>query len=160
MRCSNPAVRSAAGPTPGAGGFDSEIDPFDPNTWTEPEHEHHIYGLDDASLWAVVDEVDYHYLIQWRWTPLPSGEMRNRIYLHRKTSIGPRDARIRTTVYLHIEVMKRTGVRPPSPRHCLVDHRDGDEFNCRRPNLRWVTPSQNQINKFGRHPHDFEDFSH
>jgi hypothetical protein len=58
------------------------------------------------------------------------------------------------TFYLHVEIHKRTGVPPPSAAHIIVDHRDGDSFNCRRSNLRWATYSMNSMNTFGRIPHD------
>lgn len=53
-------------------------------------------------------------------------------------------------LYLHVEIKKRTGIPPPTPLHRIVDHSDGNEFNCRRSNLVWATPRQNRANLFGQ----------
>jgi hypothetical protein len=50
--------------------------------------------------------------------------------------------------------MKRTGIKPPTKKHVLVDHRTGHTLNCRRPNLRWATHSMNSRNRNGSTPHD------
>jgi hypothetical protein len=128
-------------------------DPWDPNTWQPTDHEFRIYGDDQAQTWAVVDEIDYHWAIQWRWNwkRSPCGKM----YLRRAVGENANGQRLRTyTLYLHVEILKRTGVQPPSPLHTIADHRDSNSHNNRRNNLRWLTPKQNGRNRFGRHATD------
>lgn len=124
-------------------------DPFDPNTWAQPQnHEFRLYLDDNAFEYVVLDEVDYHHFVQWRWLvnkPHPARVGKKRY----ATRTGPREGTYRPKYYLHVEIMKRTGIQPPSPNHTLVDHRDGDEFNCRRSNLRWATVVLNNRNRFG-----------
>jgi HNH endonuclease len=117
-------------------------DPFDPITWGASPWEFRIYGDDGAQVFAVVDEVDYHWAIQWKWSPKFSRGGK-KFYLRRVDHEGTRACRIQRTIWLHLEVMRRKGTRRPSPLHTIVDHRDGDGLNCRRRNLRWATPSLN-----------------
>lgn len=123
------------------------LDPFDPRHWsiwmTEPERR--VYGDDRASVWAVVDEVDYQWAVQFLWN-VKKG--RNTVYLKRNVETA------RTPVYLHVEIMKRTSVTAPSGQHDRVDHRNGDGRDCRRSNLRWATRSLNARNVRGCIPHD------
>lgn len=60
-------------------------------------------------------------------------------------------------IYIHVEIMRRTTILPPAPGFKIVDHRDGDELNCRRANLRWATPRMNRMNLFGAYPEDLLD---
>lgn len=121
-----------------------------------------MYGDDRESLWAVVDEEDYHFLVKYRWCPNVKKSRRNplktKTYLRRSIGENQDGQRLRTfSVYLHIEIMKRTGILPPSPAHIITDHRDGDTMNCRRSNLRWATHSMNSRNLFGCEPYDLEE---
>ena len=52
---------------------------------------------------------------------------------------------------MHTVIMLRTGIVPPNPDHILVDHRDGDEKNYRRNNLRWYNHHKNGLNRNGNH---------
>lgn len=118
----------------------------------DPNWEYRIYGDDRASVWAVVDEVDYQWAIQWRWNPK---RFRGKVYLRRAVNKYAEGVRIgAATLYLHIEIMRRSGVIPLSDQHVLVDHRNGDSLDCRRHNLRWATSSINRINRGGSHAHD------
>lgn len=130
------------------------MDPFNPNSWPLTAHEHRIYGDDMAQTWAVLDEVDYWWAVRWRWN---WSHKRNGIYLRRTQNIFENHQRVRTeTIYLHTEIMKRTGIAPKSSKHCIVDHRNGDTTNNRRINLRWANHSQNAKNSHGKHPTEFE----
>ena len=132
----------------------SSIDFLDPNTWVIEPHEFRVYGDDRAQLWVVVDEEDYQWALQWRWC----FKFSRKTYLRRAVAIWENRVKIKTiSIYIHVEIMKRTGIVPPSPRHVIADHRDGDEFNCRRSNLRWATHSMNSLNRKGSHPHDLID---
>jgi hypothetical protein len=125
-------------------------DPFDPNTWQPTDHEFRIYGDDNAQTWAVVDENDYHWAVQWRWCwkRSPCGKR----YLRRAVGENSNGLRLRTfTLYLHVEIMKRTS-KPPTGDHKLVDHRNGNSHDNRRRNLRWATYSMNSKNLFGLYP--------
>ena len=128
---------------------------WNPNTWSQ-EHEHRIYLDDRAALYVVVDAEDYSYFSQWKWHVNELHPRRNgtKRYACRSQSNGRRSG---PKLYLHVEIMRRTGVLPPTPAHRLVDHRDGDEFNCRRVNLRWATVRMNNLNKFGQFPFDLLD---
>lgn len=138
------------------------VDDWDPNTWTTYwEREYRIYADDYANDYAVVDEIDYQYPIQWRWKLKKSrvwpGSKRQKAYLartgHEKVGASSRD-RICSTIYLHTVVMQRAGVeKPKTNEHIIVDHKDGNEFNCRRANLRYATISFNNKNRHGSHKH-------
>lgn len=122
------------------------FDMWDPNNWNlEPQH-YRVYGDVAASLFAEVDEEDYQWAIQWLWHHKWSRGHR-KVYICRQlTARYGNGVRFNSTVMLHIEIMKRTGIAPPSPLHTLVDHRDGKSLNCRRYNLRWATHSMNRTN--------------
>lgn len=138
-------------------------DPFDPRFLDFSSPERFIYGYGDQRynhIAARVDEEDYAWAIGNSWNPnfkkqRWNGVVKFKVYLRRAVAIWEDRVKIKTiSIYLHIEIMKRTGIEPPSPFHTLVDHRDGDSLNCRRSNLRWATHSMNSLNRFGEHPHD------
>ena len=119
---------------------------------TPTEHEHRIYGDDNASIYAIVDEVDYAWALQWAWSPKYSRGGR-KVYLrrvsHERIGDTHRD-RVQRTVWLHVEILRRTGAIPPSLFHTIADHfPHSDGLNCRRSNLRWATPSMNRKNCAG-----------
>jgi len=118
-------------------------DPFDPRTWIEPIHECRVYGDDRAQTWAIVDEIDYQWAIQWKWSINSPHTTRKgtKEYFRRSQGGG---GRYQPPLYLHVEIMKRAGVEPPSPAHNLVDHINGCEWDCRRSNLEWATTKGNR----------------
>lgn len=125
-------------------------DPFDPNLIVFIDNrEWRIYGDDNAATWCIVSPEDYQWAIQWRWhinKPHPSRNGTKQ-YFVRSLSRG---GNYKPKLYLHVEIMKRTGILPPCPLHTIVDHDDGDEWNCRRGNLFWATPKQNRSNIRGQ----------
>lgn len=131
------------------------LDLFDPNTWQGNSHEYRIYADDYANDYAIVDQIDYQYLIQWRWKLKQSktsiGAKKLKIYLARTGHEGARLSRICSTIFLHTAVMERTGIipKPKTNEKMIVDHKDSDERNCRRNNLRWATLSFNRRNRHG-----------
>src|SRR4051812_5997880 len=119
----------------------SEQHPDDP---TRPPHEHRIYADDMAQTWAVVDEIDYQWAIQWRWhinKPHPSRNGTKQ-YFCRSNGSGGRSRGPR--LFLHIEIMKRASIIKPDEFHNYGGHLDDDEWNCRRANLEWLTPHKNR----------------
>ena len=122
-----------------------------PSIWeTDPDQERRIYGDNRCSVWAIVDEEDYHWAVQWLWSPkLSRGKAKRKVYLYRNYR--------QASIYLHVLIMERTGIVRPSASHVVVDHRNGNSLDCRRANLRWATRSMNRLNINGSHPHDLID---
>ena len=128
-----------------------------------------IYGDDKGELFALVDAIDYQWVVQWQWSPKWSRGGR-KVYLRRNVQETIADhgvcpetgMRIRTrtqrTLFLHTAIMGRMGIEPPTPLHTIVDHRDSDGLNCRRDNLRWATPSMNAKNINGKFGHVLGDW--
>lgn len=113
--------------------------------------EHRIWLDDREYLYAVVDEEDYHWAAQWKWYAKPSRSPW-KFYACRQTKIRDDCGWRNVSLYLHVEIQKRSGVVQPHPTYKLSDHRDGDSLNCRRGNLRWATPSMNRRNIRGQCP--------
>lgn len=145
---------------PCSNGLTEEGDPFDPNQW-ERKRTCRIYDV-DLVRYATVDEKYYAKLVVTTNRP-PSkrqasrskyGKLRPRLWyikpLHPKrhdkklyfvSNSGWREG---GQTFLHVEVMRLTKKRRPSPVHTMVHHMDGDEWNCTEDNLRYVTPAQNR----------------
>lgn len=116
-----------------------------------------IYGP-DGELFALVDEIDYAWAAQWRWSPKWSStgaQVYMRRVSHQQTGSdlwedGVRvvRARVQRTIWLHRAILiERMGVVPPTPQHVLVDHEDRDGLNCQRFNLSWATHKSNSANR-------------
>lgn len=145
------------------------LDFFDPNTWVFEQREYRIYADDYGNDYAIVDQIDYQYLIQWRWRLKPSrrwkGTTKPKLYLSRPghEQIGEDDFhngfRIRnrkqSTIFLHHVVAERANLpKLQTNKRLILDHADGDERHCRRHNLRWTTISFNNKNRFGSHAYE------
>ena len=50
------------------------------------------------------------------------------------------------TMYLHHIIMRRTGIKQPSPKH-IVSHINENKLDNRRENLHWITKSQAKAQK-------------
>ncbi|MGO3930830.1 HNH endonuclease [Rhodopseudomonas pseudopalustris] len=123
------------------------IDFLDPNTWDAPPDTGRVW-LDPANdLFAVVDMIDYAWALQWAWSVTPNSTGR-KFYATRSTRLSGRGGP-QTKLFLHKEILIRAGEIPPSRKHTIGDHRDGDSLNCRRENLAWATPVQNRANRHG-----------
>ena len=117
--------------------------------------EFRIYGRDhDETFYALVDEIDYQWALRWKWSELWS-RGHTKVYLRRvfQIIIGPDryedgkriQTRKQSTVFLHREICWREH-GPPPPDKPLSDHRNGDELDCRRKNLRWADAGMNARN--------------
>lgn len=121
--------------------------PLDPNFIDFLLPERRIYGsAHNEDVFAVVDDEDYHWLVRWAWRVDTKRKRNGAFKQYFRRVLGNTGV----TLYMHVEILKRTGLVPPSRQHVLVDHIDGDTFNCRRSNLRWATYSMNSHNLYGR----------
>lgn len=134
----------------------SAEDFWDPNTWDLTPAPRRLYLDDEGLEFLLLDEEDYFWAVAWRWHVNKPHARRNgkKRYVCRCRGGG---GRYKPKLYLHVEIMKRTGILPPSPEFIIVDHRDGNEFNCQRSNLRWATPKMNSMNVNGAFPTDLFD---
>lgn len=123
-------------------------DIWDPNNWDLTEPTYHIW-TPRLEYGFRVDYVDYVWAIQWLWDikfPKRGAHRKKMAYCYRNTGGGSRIAGTRwnASLYLHISIMRRSGILPPTPEHRLVDHIDGDTYNCTRDNLQWATYLMNR----------------
>lgn len=79
---------------------------------------------------AIVDDCDYDYLMQWKW------------YYHKDRPKGYA-RRGHYTVYMHRVILERMGFKDFS----RSDHINRDKLDNRRRNLRPATASQSQCNQ-------------
>lgn len=110
--------------------------------------------LDDrGGRCAIVDREDYDHFARWLWSAKPSRGLR-KFYAFRSQRPTLGGLARSSSVYLHVEVLRRSGAVPPSFSHTIADHRNGDSLDCQRKNLRWATPSQNRRNLHGQEGYD------
>ncbi len=136
------------------------LDAFDPNIlFNQPPHECRIYGDDMAQTWAVVSQQHYQACVRfkWRWKPSRDRGRPTKTYLSRNVQVihhlGPswRANRTQHNLFLHTYILRDLMGKPqPTPKH-IIDHRDGNDWNCQEENLRWATHSLNGYNKNGSH---------
>ena len=82
---------------------------------------------------ALVDDEDYEYLMQWRW-------YYDHGYAIRNTFVSRAEGKqTNKRTYMHREILQ-------TPKNMLSDHIDGNKINNQRNNLRCVTASQNSMN--------------
>lgn len=123
---------------------------WDPNEWDlEARPVARIYDADHERF-AIVDEKYFSALVTMRdtnpertgklmprrWVIKPMHPKRNGRKLYFVSNAGWRQG---GAVFLHVAVMRLTGREPPTPKHKLVNHIDGVEWNCTEANLEWAT---------------------
>lgn len=125
------------------------IHELDPNYLDFSVPDFHMFAGANADIECLVDEEDYLFFTHWMW--LPKTSPCGKIYFKRSVStydiLGKRDSAL--TIYLHIEICRRYLGEPPTKRHKIVDHLNGNSLDNRRCNLRWATSKQNNRNRFG-----------
>ena len=83
---------------------------------------------------AFVDDKDYEWLNSFNWCATKD---RSNYYAVRSTRISGKKRNQR----MHKLIMGTT------PKGMMIDHKDGNSLNNQRNNLRFVTNSQNQMNR-------------
>lgn len=116
----------------------------------------HILSSNSAHE-ARLDFEDYLHFQQWLWRYKPSrnggtGALFRTVKVKNAAGLW-----VSKNEWLHVAVIVRHNIPQPSPEHTIVDHRDGDHFNCTLDNLRWATPSQNAFNRKGRCKDGFDN---
>jgi HNH endonuclease len=89
-----------------------------------------VYSRSQSGLFALVSDEDFEAVNRWRW------RLSNKQYVIRSFTVEGREG----VVSLHREIMQ-------PPQHLVVDHINGVRWDCRRENLRVITPSQNMMNR-------------
>lgn len=100
-----------------------------------------------AEVFCLLDDEDHAWAQKWRWG-ITWDRDKKKMYATRNTRLHGRKGK-QTKIYLHKSVLQRKGVPPPSPKHTIGDHMDGDSLNNQRANLIWETPEGNARNRFG-----------
>lgn len=108
----------------------------------------HRIWLDTAcTVCALVSFEDYAWALQWKWQ-ITWDRHKRKMYATRSVYVPGESScsgrRKRRKLYLHKEILIRSMKLPPTPRHTMGDHGDGNSLNCERWNLEWATASQNR----------------
>jgi hypothetical protein len=125
------------------------FDPFDPRGWDEalPFRPLQLSERDEA-LFCIVDLEDWDWASRYLWFATHARESGSKKYAGR-TDWGRRKlGGPHRLTWLHKEILLRAGA-PPSQRHIIGDHINGNSLDNRRSNLRWATPDENNRNRYG-----------
>lgn len=92
-------------------------------------------------LFATVDDADFDWLNQWKWSALKTGKMRTTFYAVRMQQKGEYESK-RKMILMHRVIIG-------APKGMVVDHRDGNGLNNRRRNIRVCTLAESSLNSPG-----------
>lgn len=124
-----------------------DIDALDPRTWDDlPPWQRVFLSERNDRLFALVDREDYEWALTFSWSCHKQGDWRFPNYYARRTAGRTDELAHGTPAYLHVEIMKRI-MSPPTLRHTIADHINGNTLDNRRCNLRWVTAVENRANR-------------
>jgi len=84
---------------------------------------------------TIVDNIDYDFLSQWKWSTRIGGWNKNRVFAARTRQLNKKQ---------RVICMSRLIMSAPEDKQ--VDHINGNPLDNRRKNLRLVTASQNAMN--------------
>ena len=104
--------------------------------------EYRIWLDVEADIFATVSFEDHAWALQWKWQ-ITWDRHKRKAYATRSTRTRESGG-VRHKLYLHKEVLKRAMKLPPSHKHHMGDHQDGNSLHCERDNLEWQTPSGNR----------------
>jgi hypothetical protein len=88
-------------------------------------------------LFAIVDDEDFDFLSQWKWSALASSSP-GKFYAVRTT--GKKEGGKPRMILMHRVLVS-------APLGSIVDHQDGNGLNNRRKNIRVCTHAQNMLNR-------------
>ena len=97
---------------------------------------------------CIVSPEDFEWARQWCWG-VTWNSTKKKAYATRMTR--ERGTRKQVKIYLHKEILVRSGKVRPGPTYRMGDHQDGESLNNRRGNLEWATPSINRQTAGGFH---------
>jgi hypothetical protein len=96
-----------------------------------------VIRLSKGNEFALVDDLDYNYLMQWNWFLLT--------VKRKKKEYHYAICNLLTDKGWRVGRMHRMIMRTPIGQQ--VDHRDHNGLNCQRNNMRNCTHGQNQMNR-------------
>jgi len=107
-----------------------------------------VYLNEDCSVWCIVDAIDYEWATRWRWHYVYDRHGRKRYAARNTRRRGESPKQIK--VFMHKDILLRSGKPQPTTAHHIGDHDDGDSLNNRRGNLDWATPAMNRASARAR----------
>lgn len=113
-------------------------DEWHPDSWVQPLPYCYVFLHErNEDLYAIVDREDWPWVCQNIWWRVGG---QNGLYY-----AGRRGGRPwRSSIMLHIEVLKRFMPKPEGDLPHVGDHINHNTFDCRRQNLQWLTDGQNK----------------
>lgn len=115
--------------------------------WIDPEN----------NIFVLLSPEDFEWAQQWRWHTTPN-KNKTKLYATRVTTISRKGGvRQQKKIYMHKEILIRTGLVPRTKKHKIGDHKNGDSLDNQRDNLRYATLSMNNRNRKAKAAPTVED---